>query len=129
MRVSCGGIAALLAALWAWPALADAPQATIATLHISGQRDRAEMTLDGTFQVPSYSIDTLDDGKQVVIHVDNAVLAERGVAVDGSANLIVRSDASSTAKGVRVVVQLTRKATYRARADKGRIKIMFDALD
>jgi type IV pilus assembly protein PilQ len=129
MRVSCGGIAALLAALWAWPALADSPQATVATLHISGQRDRAEMTVDGTFQVPSYSIDTLDDGKQIIIHVDNAVLAERGVAVDGSANLIVRSDASSTAKGVRVVVQLTRKATYRARADKGRIKIVFDALD
>lgn len=133
-RVSCGGIAAFLAALWAWPAFADAPavgevdKATVATLHISGQRDRAEMTVNGTFQVPSYSIDTLDDGKQIVIHVDNAVLAQSGVAVDGSAGLIVRSDASSTAKGVRVVVQLTRKAAYRARADKGRIQVLFDAL-
>ena len=129
MRVSCGTIAVLLAAVWSGPVWAEPPKATVATLHISGQRDRAELTVDGSFQVPSYSIDTLDDGKQVVIHVQNAVLAERGVEVDGSAALIVRSDASSTAKGVRVVVQLTRRAAYRARADKGQIHLLFDALD
>lgn len=129
MRVSCGGIAVLLAALWTGPVWAETPKSTVATLHISGQRDRAELTVDGSFQVPTYSIDSLDDGKQIVLHVDNAVLGERGVQVDGSANLIVRSDASSTAKGVRVVVQLTRRATYRARADKGKIHLLFDALE
>jgi type IV pilus assembly protein PilQ len=129
MRVSCGTIAVLLAALWTGPVWAEPPRATVATLHISGQRDRAELTVDGSFQVPTYSIDTLDDGKQVVIHVENAVLAQRGVAVEGSAALIVRSDASSTAKGVRVVVQLTRRAAYRARADKGQIHLLFDALE
>jgi len=129
MRVSCGTIAVLIAALWTGPVWAEPPKATVATLHISGQRDRAELTVDGSFQVPSYSIDALDDGKQVVIHVENAVLAERGVEVDGSAALIVRSDASSTAKGVRVVVQLTRRAAYRARADNGKIHLLFDALD
>jgi type IV pilus assembly protein PilQ len=129
MRVSCGTIAALITALWTGPVWAEPSKATVATLHISGQRDRAELTVDGSFQVPTYSIDTLDDGKQVVIHVENAVLAERGVEVDGSAALIVRSDASSTAKGVRVVVQLTRRAAFRARADKGQIHLMFDAVD
>ena len=129
MRVSCGTIAVLIAALWTAPVWAEPPKATVATLHISGQRDRAELTVDGSFQVPSYSIDALDDGKQVVIHVENAVLAQGGVEVDGSAALIVRSDASSTAKGVRVVVQLTRRAAYRARADKGKIHLLFDALD
>jgi type IV pilus assembly protein PilQ len=97
-------------------------------LHVSGQHDRAEVTVEGNFRIPSYSIDTLDDGKQVVIHVDNAVLAEQGLKVDGSAKLVVRSSAASTAKGVRIVVTLTQAAAYRARGEDGKIRVLFDAI-
>ncbi|HEY2732932.1 MAG TPA: hypothetical protein VGI70_03060, partial [Polyangiales bacterium] len=109
--------------------MADATKPAIATLHVSGQRERAEVTIDGSFHIPTYSIDTIDDGKQVVIHVDNAVLADEGLKVDGSAKLIVRSSAASTAKGVRIVVTLTRAAAYKARGEDGKIRVLFDALD
>jgi len=128
MRVSCGGIAVLLTALWAGSVLAEEPRAAVATLHVSGQRDRAELTVDGTFGIPTYSIDSLDGGKQVIIQVDDAVLAERGVNIEGTSQLITRSTASSTAQGVRVVVQLSRKAAYRARGEQGKIRVFFDAL-
>jgi type IV pilus assembly protein PilQ len=109
--------------------LAEQPKPAVATLHVSGQRDRAEVTIDGTFRIPAYSIDTLDDGKQVIIHVEGAVLGEQGLKVDGSAQLIVRSTASTTAKGVRIVVTLTHRAAYRARTEAGKIRVLFDALN
>jgi type IV pilus assembly protein PilQ len=108
---------------------ADESRAAVATLRIEGQRDRAELVINGTFGTPSYSLDTLDEGKQVVINVDHAVLTERELSVEGSSQLIVRSTASSTAKGVRVVVQLTRPAAYRARSQNGKIRVLFDALE
>ena len=128
MRVLCG-IAVLTAGLLALPVRAQQPKAAVATLHVSGQRDRAEVTIDGSFRIPTYSIDTLDDGKQVIIHVENAVLAEQGLKVDGSAQLIVRSTASTTAKGVRIVVTLTHRAAYRARTEAGKIRLLFDAVE
>jgi type IV pilus assembly protein PilQ len=128
MRVLCARIAVLVAVLLPRPLLAEPLKPAVATLHVSGQHDRAEVTIDGTFHIPSYSIDTVDDGKQVIIHVDNAVLAEQGLKVDGSANLIVRSTAASTAKGVRIVVTLTQAAAYRARGEDGKIRLLFDAI-
>src|SRR6201995_2638883 len=132
MRVCCG-IAVFVVALLtlAGPASAEAqqPRAAVATLHISGQHDRAEVTVDGNFDVPSYSIDALDDGKQVVLQVENAVLPEDGVKVDGSAALILRSTASTAAKGGRIVLNLTRPASYRARGENGKIRVLFDALE
>ncbi|MET0390178.1 MAG: type IV pilus secretin PilQ [Polyangiales bacterium] len=108
---------------------AETSKLAIAGLHVEGQRDHAELTIDGRLGDPSYAIDTLDNGKQVVIVVEGAELGSRGVKVDGSAALIVRSTASSTAKGVRVVVQLTRAAAYRARVEDGKIRVRFDARD
>jgi type IV pilus assembly protein PilQ len=129
MRVLCGRIAVLTSVMLALPVLAEQPKAAVATLHVSGQRDRAEVTIDGSFRIPTYSIDTLDDGKQVIIHVENAVLGDNGLKVDGSAALIVRSTASTTAKGVRIVVTLTHRAAYRARTEAGKIRLLFDAVD
>src|SRR5262245_30401729 len=120
MRV-CGGKIALLVT-WLFPlmALADDSQGAVATLNVEGQRDRAEVVIDGTFQVPKYSIDTLADGKQVVIHVEDASLAPGGLSVKGSSALIVRSTASTDARGVRINIALTRKAAYRARSENGK---------
>jgi type IV pilus assembly protein PilQ len=127
-RVTCGRLAVLAAVWLPESAMADAKPA-IATLHVSGQRDRAEVTIDGTGRIPTYSIDALDDGKQVVIHVEGAVLADSGLKVDGSSRLIVRSTASSSARGVRIVLTLTQRAAYRARSEDGKIRVLFDALE
>src|SRR5262245_16398886 len=104
MRVCGGKIVVLLAWFFPLTALADDSQAAVATLSIQGQRDHAEVVIDGSFQVPKYSIDTLADGKQVVIHVEDAVLGPGGLSVNGSSALIVRSTASTDARGVRITI-------------------------
>ncbi|HKP63138.1 MAG TPA: type IV pilus secretin PilQ [Polyangiales bacterium] len=129
MRVCGGKIVVLLAWFFPLTALADDSQGAVATLSVEGQRDQAEVVIDGTFQVPKYSIDALADGKQVVIHVEDAVLGPGGLTVHGSSALIVRSSASTDARGVRINIQLTRKATYRARSEDGKIRVSFDARD
>jgi type IV pilus assembly protein PilQ len=128
MRVSCGAIAVLCLSLCSGTVWADESRGAVATLHVAGQHDRAELTIAGTFDKPAYSIDALNGGKQIVILLDGATLAEPGVSVDGSAQLIVRSTASSSAKGVRVVVQLTQAASYRARAEDGKVHVYFESL-
>ena len=55
MRLSCTLAASLLALSIAVPALADAG-ATVAKLRVNGEKDRAEVVVDGTFSVPAYSI-------------------------------------------------------------------------
>jgi type IV pilus assembly protein PilQ len=128
MRVCGGHIAVFLASLLPLSALADDSQPpAVATLTVEGQRDRAEVVIDGSFRVPKYSIDSLGDGKQVIIHVEDAVLAPGGVQINGSSALIVRSTASDSARGVRIAIQLTHKAAYRARSEDGRIRVLFDA--
>jgi type IV pilus assembly protein PilQ len=130
MRVCGGPIAIFLASLVPLSALADdSLTPSVATLSVEGQRDRAEVVIDGSFRVPKYSIDSLGDGKQIIIHVEDAVLGPGGLQVHGSSALIVRSTASDSARGVRIAIQLTRKATYRARTEDGRIRVLFDASD
>jgi len=126
MRLSYALVATLLVGLVGSHAAADSGDGVVARLEISGEKDRAVVTVAGSFTVPTYSIDTMDEGRKVVINVADAELARDGVKVGGSASLIVRSTASTTAHGVRIVLGLTREATFRARADAGRIRITFD---
>lgn len=127
MRVSCGSIAVVVALLSPVVALAEAEQASVAKLEVTGAGDRAEVRIDGSFRIPTYSIDSQSDGKQLVIHVADAVLAPDGLQVHGAARPIVRTTASSTAQGVRIVLTLTRAATYRARSESGHILVSLDA--
>src|SRR5688572_33095447 len=117
MRVCGGKLLVLVASFVPLSALADDSQPAVATLSVEGERDRAEITIDGSWEVPKYSIDSLDDGKQVIIHVEDAVLGPEGLQVHGSSQLILRSGASTTARGVRIELKLTRRATYRARSE------------
>jgi hypothetical protein len=129
MRVCGAKIAVLVALCSPATAFADDTRASIATLHVDGEQDRAEVVIDGDFEIPKYSIDALEDGKQVIIHVEDAVLGSKGLAVSGSSALIVRSSASTSARGVRITIQLTRRAAYRARSEEGKIRVSFDARD
>ncbi len=126
MRV-CGTI--LILALLGIPAttLAQAADPSVAELHVVGEKDTAEISIRGSFRIPTYSIDALGDGKQVVIQVADASLAPEGLKVDGTAQLIVRTTASTSAQGVRIVIGLTRRATYRAHSEAGVIRVQFDA--
>lgn len=107
----------------AGPAAADA---VVARVEVKGLVDQADVSILGTFAIPTYSIRTLDGGKVVIVEVPGARLAKDGLAVEGSARLLGRASASTTAHGVRVELRLTRAATYRARATHGRIQLLID---
>ncbi|MDH5674726.1 MAG: type IV pilus secretin PilQ [Myxococcales bacterium] len=126
MRFSIGRFAFTLALLFASEALADGTAPVVATLDIEGGKDRAQVAIEGSFSVPDYRIEPLDDGKRIVIQVAGAKLDPKGVVTRGAAGLVVRSTASSTAGGVRVELALSRAAPYRARATRGRITVNFD---
>lgn len=127
MRVSCRLVAVLVLLLVPAWVRAEPSEASVARLHVVGEKDSAEITIDGSFRIPTYSIDALGDGKQVVIQVAGATLAAGGLEVEGTAQLVVRATASTTAQGVRIVVGLTRPAAYRARTEAGKIIVSFDA--
>ena len=122
MRLSCTLTAPLIALLFALPAQADAG-AVVAKLRVNGEKDRAEVVIDGSFAVPAYSIHALNDGKQLILEVEGVTLASDGVSVEGTAALIVRTTASTAAKGARIVIDLTRPAEYETHTDAGRIRL------
>ncbi len=126
MRVSSGSIAVLVALLLPAAAFAEGEPSSIAKLVVTGEGDKAEVRIDGTFNIPTYSIDSQSDGKQVVIQVADSVLAADGLQVQGAARPIARTTASTTAHGVRIVLNLTRSATYRARSESGHIIVSLD---
>jgi type IV pilus assembly protein PilQ len=126
MRLSCGFVAFLLALFLSGSAHAESDGPVVAKLRVKGEKQRAEVTVDGSFAIPVYSIHSLDDGKQVVLEIEGAKLATADTRVEGTAALIVRTTASTSAKGVRVVLDLTRPAAYRTQTQAGRIRVLFD---
>lgn len=126
MRLTCGFFAFVVTLCSVTTSLADS-KSRVATLHVKGEKRTAEVIIDGSFKVPDYSIRSLDEGKKVIVEVAGAKLGDDGLNVRGTASLIVRSTASTSANGVRLVLALTRPAVYRARSEEGRIFISFDA--
>jgi type IV pilus assembly protein PilQ len=126
MRLSCGFVALLVALCFSGSGHADGGDSVIAKLRVKGEKQRAEVIVDGSFAIPVYSINSLDDGKQVVLEIEGAKLATADTRVEGTAALIVRTTASTSAKGVRVVLDLTRPAAYRTQTQAGRIRVLFD---
>ncbi|MFW5925568.1 MAG: type IV pilus secretin PilQ [Myxococcota bacterium] len=110
--------------------VAAADQPPVRSIEVGGEGSGvAEMTIDGSFDVPTYAVRTRKGGKVVVIEVAGASLPEGGVRARGRTPLVARTVASSTARGVRIEVVLARTATYRARSEDGRIVVRFEALD
>jgi type IV pilus assembly protein PilQ len=128
MRLSCGSYWTLIALfLTTATAHAEQPSSEVSKLLIQGGRERAEVVIDGTFEVPVYKVDPLDDGKRIVLEVTGAQLRTGGVSVEGSAAVIVRSTAATTAKGVRIEIGLTKALPYVVRTERGRIRLIFDS--
>jgi type IV pilus assembly protein PilQ len=108
-------------------AYAEPPSSEVSKLLVQGGKERAEVVVDGSFEVPVYEVAPLDDGKRVVLEVTGAKLKKGGLSVEGSAAVIVRSTAATTAKGVRVEIALTRALPYVVRTERGRIRLIFDS--
>lgn len=128
MRERCVFLAvALTTLLVAGTGFADTGGGVVSRLEVSGHKDRADVSIAGTFVEPTYSIRAIDEGKTVVIEVPGAKLDGAAPKVRGTAALVVRTAASTSAKGVRLVLGLSRRATYRARSEQGKIRIHLEA--
>lgn len=108
-------------------AVAAESEGTVARVVVKGRPDQAEVAIHGSFVLPTYSVRALDEGRRVVVEVSDAKLADDGIRVEGSALLVTRTTASTTARGVRIELLLARHAAYRARAVDDRIELMLDA--
>ena len=110
-------------------ALAQSTEAHVEGLTVHGTGSRADLTIRGDFDVPTYEVRSRDEGRIIVVDVSNAnVRGDEGVPLEGDASLVTRSTTSETALGVRIELELSAPATYRARASSGRIQLRLDRI-
>ena len=107
-------------------AVAHASPPQIRGVMIRGAGERAEITIDGVFEIPSYAVRARDGGRTVVVDVDGAVLPQEGVETAGSTSVVSGVTASTTARGVRIEARLAVAAAYRAHAEPGRIVVSLE---
>ncbi|MEC7518280.1 MAG: type IV pilus secretin PilQ [Myxococcota bacterium] len=113
----------LLALAFTTPAAAQSEPSVVRALSVSGDAERAEVVLEGDFDVPRYAVRTRDEGRVVVLEVEGASLPEEGLAVSGGAGLVDSSASSTTARGVVVTLGLSRPVSPQARAGRGRVTL------
>jgi type IV pilus assembly protein PilQ len=120
---------ALMADGGAGRAQAESPKSTLTQVKVRGQGGRAEVVLDGNFDVPTYAVRTRDGGNVVVIDVAGATLQDEGVMLGAGADLVRSATASTSAQGVRIELSLREPAAYRARVKDGDIIVSLEELD
>ena len=117
------GLAIAVVATFAWVNMAQAAGSKIDSVRINGATDGAQISIEGAFDDPQYAVRAREDGRLIVIDVDNAVLPPGGVETSGTNSLVSRTVASNTARGARIELTLTGKATYHARATENGITV------
>ena len=117
------GLAIAVVATFAWVNMAQAAGSKIDSVRINGATDGAQISIEGAFDDPQYAVRAREDGRLIVIDVDNATLPPGGVETSGTNSLVSRTVASNTARGARIELTLTGKATYHARATENGITV------
>ena len=95
----------------------------IDSVQINGERDGAQVSIEGAFSDPQYAVRAREGGRLIVIDVDHAALPAGGIQTAGTSSLVSRTVASNTARGARIELTLTGEETYHARASNGRITV------
>ena len=120
------GLAITVGATLAWGSVAGAAGPKIESVRIDGERDGARISIEGAFSDPRYVVRAKDEGRLIVIDVEQAALSKGGVHTTGTSSLIARTITSNTARGARIELALTDEATYHARASQGRIIVRLE---
>ncbi len=117
------GLAIAVGATFVWVGAARAAGPEIESVRVNGERDGAQISINGAFDDPQYSVRAKEDGRLIVIDVDDATLPAGGIQTSGTNSLVSRTVASNTARGARIELSLTGKATYHARANDSGITV------
>ena len=72
------GLAIALGATFAWVNLAQAAGPKIESVRIDGARDEARVSIDGAFDNPKYAVRTREDGRLIIIDIEDAALPPDG---------------------------------------------------
>jgi type IV pilus assembly protein PilQ len=120
---------AMMTATGADRARAESSKASLTQVKVRGQGGRAEVILDGNFDVPTYAVRTREGGNVVVIDVAGVSLKEEGVLLGAGTELVKSATASTSAQGVRIELSLREPASYRARVKDGDIIVSLEELD
>ena len=67
------GLAIALGATFAWVNPAQAAGPKIESVRIDGARDEARVSIDGAFDNPKYAVRTREDGRLIIIDIEDAV--------------------------------------------------------
>ena len=126
MRIQWG-LAIAVVATFAWVDMAQAAGPKIDSVRINGASEGAQVSIEGAFDDPQYAVRAKDDGRLIIIDVDGAKLPSSGVQTIGTNALVARSVASNTARGARIELTLTGKATYHARATASGITVRLES--
>lgn len=111
------------------PASLAFADASIRKVELIGQGDKAEVLIQGEFDVPTYSVRARDGGTTVVIDIAEGSIPEGGLTTRGKTPLVKGAVASTTAKGARIEIALTEPLAYRARPENGAIRVEFSRMD
>jgi len=120
------GLTIAVAATLALSNMAQAVGPKIDSVRIDGERDGAQISIEGAFDNPQYAVHARENGRLIVIDVDQAALPAGGIKTSGTSALISRTVTSNTARGARIELALTGKATYHARATRDRITVKLE---
>jgi type IV pilus assembly protein PilQ len=107
-------------------ARAETSQGVLRGVQVRGDGDHAEVVVDGDMATPSYVVRARDEGRSLVVDVSDTRLAAGDLRIAPSA-LVAGGTVIATEKGVRIELTLTRKVTYRARAQGGDILLSLDS--
>ena len=100
--------------------------ARVEGLSVRGNEERAEITIRGSFGVPSYAVRSREEGHVVIIEVEGASMPESGISLTGDASLVARSMTSEDAHGVRLELATRHAVSYQARVEGGRLIVSLD---
>ena len=117
------GLAIVAGAVLVASNFAQALGPRIDSVQINGERDGAQISIEGAFSDPQYAVRAREGGRLIVIDVEHAALPAGGIQTSGTSSLVSRTVASNTALGARIELTLTAEATYHARASNGRISV------
>ncbi len=117
------GLAIVAGAVLVASNFAQAVGPRIDSVQINGERDGAQISIEGAFSDPQYAVRAREGGRLIVIDVEHAALPPGGIQTSGTSSLVSQTVASNTALGARIELTLTAEATYHARASNGRISV------
>ncbi len=106
-------------------ALADG---VLEDLQIRRSKGEAEVVIRGASKIPTYAVRSREQGRLIVVNVEDASLPKGGLKVLGKSSLIASTTASKRAQNVQVAIRTRRPVAYRVRTQPTKIIVRLEPM-